>query len=44
VRTTNDETFANLPVFRTRHTGAQFLSQGNGLGKLANKGASIPLQ
>jgi hypothetical protein len=40
----NDETFANLSVFRTRYTVAQFLSQGNGLDKLANEGASIPLE
>jgi hypothetical protein len=40
----NDETFANLPVFRTRYTVAQFSSQGNGLDKLANQGTSIPLE
>jgi len=42
--TANVETFAKLLVFHTRNTVAQFLSQGNGLGKLANKGTSIPLE
>jgi hypothetical protein len=42
--TANDETFAKLLVCHTRNTVAQFLSQGNGLGKLANKGTSIPLE
>jgi hypothetical protein len=40
--TANNETVEKLSVFLTRHTVAQFLSQGNGLGKLANKGTSIP--
>jgi len=41
--TANDETFAKLLMFHTLNTVAQFLSQGNGLGKLANKETSIPL-
>ena len=42
--TANDETFAKLSIFHTQKTVAQFLSQGSGLGKLANKGTSIPLE
>ena len=33
----NDENFAKLSIFHTQKTVAQFLSQGSGLGKLANK-------
>ena len=42
--TAHDETFAKRSVSHTRHTVTQFSSQGNGLGKLANKGSSIPLE